>query len=279
MLSALSILASSLLFYYIARLLYNVFLHPLASVPGPVLAAATSWYETYFDLVIAPGDGGRFPWEIERLHRVYGPIVRIGPGEVHIDDPAWFETFKPLGAAKRDRFAPRARISNTPSGTFGTIVRSPWPNQARRLAYRLTFCSQDHDLHRSRKMVIAPFFSRRTIAAKQNILFEKARDMCDLIREDRAAGRPTRLDHAYGAYSLDIICEMVMGMSEHVLRDREKAAMWRNTLASIFEVIPLATNFPFIMTLMQSLPDSWVGKMNPYLGFLTQFYKVWSCST
>ena len=121
MLSTLSLLAISVLCYYVARTFYNIFLHPLASIPGPMLAAASSWYETYFDLLKAPGDGGRYPWEIKRMHRVYGPIVRIGPNEVHVDDPAWFETFKPL-SAKRDRFAPRAAVSNTPLGTFGTIV-------------------------------------------------------------------------------------------------------------------------------------------------------------
>ena len=138
----------------------------------------------------------------------------------------------------------------------------------------MTFALQDNDLHRARKAVITPFFSRRAVAEKQFLLHEKAHDLCEVIREDAAAGRATSMENLFGAYSLHIICEMVMGLSENVLRDREKATMWRNTLGSIFEVIPVALNFPFIMAAMQSLPASAVEKMNPYFGFLNKFYTV-----
>ena len=46
----------------------RLFLHPLAHIPGPRLAALTWWYEFYFD-VIQPG---QYVFKIQELHKRYG---------------------------------------------------------------------------------------------------------------------------------------------------------------------------------------------------------------
>lgn len=48
--------------------IYRLYAHPLASFPGPRLAAATFLYEFYFDVI----KGGMYIWEIERMHEQYG---------------------------------------------------------------------------------------------------------------------------------------------------------------------------------------------------------------
>ncbi len=69
-LSVLSTCLGVLVLWLAASALYRCFLHPLAKVPGPVLAAITPLYGFYYNAL----KGGLFYLEIERLHREYGML-------------------------------------------------------------------------------------------------------------------------------------------------------------------------------------------------------------
>lgn len=68
-----SIAVSLLVFLYAAsllqRVLYNIYRHPLAHIPGPKLAAATYLYQTYFSF---HNGKSRYYIQIEDLHKKYG---------------------------------------------------------------------------------------------------------------------------------------------------------------------------------------------------------------
>ena len=56
--------------------LYPFFLSPFAHVPGPKLAAMSSWWIRWVDF------SGHRAATIDSLHREYGKIVRVGPNEL-----------------------------------------------------------------------------------------------------------------------------------------------------------------------------------------------------
>lgn len=57
---------------------YRVYLHPLAGIPGPKLAAVSNvWLARW---VVK----GRVRELTKWLHQTYGPVVRVGPGEVWV---------------------------------------------------------------------------------------------------------------------------------------------------------------------------------------------------
>lgn len=57
--------------YWFCLVFYRLFLHPLRNVPGPKLAAATSWYEFYQDVIL----DGHYLKEYPRLHEEYGTAL------------------------------------------------------------------------------------------------------------------------------------------------------------------------------------------------------------
>lgn len=62
------ILATSVVTYIALLANYRLFLHPLARIPGPKIAALTSWWEVYENV----WRGGHLPIELKKLHKTYG---------------------------------------------------------------------------------------------------------------------------------------------------------------------------------------------------------------
>ncbi|KAI1416493.1 cytochrome P450 [Hypoxylon sp. FL1857] len=69
----------------ISLVVYRLYLHPLAKIPGPRLAAVTSlWY-------VYQIRKGRMLVLYKNLHQKYGPAVRISPDEVSFDSKEAFQ--------------------------------------------------------------------------------------------------------------------------------------------------------------------------------------------
>ncbi|OTB05990.1 hypothetical protein M426DRAFT_319363 [Hypoxylon sp. CI-4A] len=83
-----SIGAALLVVYVVGSLLYNAFLHPLRSFPGPLLWRMSN-LPRYLHLL--RGDLSTY---MLKLHAKYGPIVRISPNELAFSHPqAWKDIY------------------------------------------------------------------------------------------------------------------------------------------------------------------------------------------
>src|ERR1700761_7964059 len=89
------------------KVLYRLFFHPLRRFPGPKLAAATHLYEYYWDLV----NHGKLVFKLQELHKQYGPIVRITPRELHIQDSAFYDELYAPRNRKTDKDAEWVKFS------------------------------------------------------------------------------------------------------------------------------------------------------------------------
>lgn len=66
-----TILVSSVLTYIALLANYRLFFHPLARIPGPKIAALTTWWEVYENV----WRQGHLPLELKKLHKTYGSSI------------------------------------------------------------------------------------------------------------------------------------------------------------------------------------------------------------
>ncbi|KAL4990612.1 cytochrome P450 [Aspergillus falconensis] len=179
-------LAILILIYNIILVIYRLYFSPLAKFPGSKITAATGWYEFYFDY----WKNGKYIFEIERMHQVYGPIIRVNPDELSIHDPDFYNEIYVTESKRRtnhyDVFCKEIDFDGS---------------------HLLTV---DHTLHRKRRKPLEPFFSRMSIQKLQPMLAEVAqkfeRRLCTLA----GTGTVVRLDHTCAAFTGDIIAKICL---------------------------------------------------------------------
>src|ERR1700712_1507401 len=129
---------ATLLGWLLYTAIYRLLLHPLAHIPGPQLAALSTWYECYYDCFY--GGGGQYMFKLKELHERYGPIIRPTPSEVHVSDPEFLDTIY----AMRNRNYPSAGGLMVDQSVGG---------------------AEDFNHHKLRREAMNPFFSIKEILA------------------------------------------------------------------------------------------------------------------
>ncbi|SPQ25754.1 5cb44c17-3a3f-4ee3-b57f-18f095ecc721 [Thermothielavioides terrestris] len=233
--ATLSVGAAALVVYLAAIAVYRLYLSPIAKFPGPKLAALSNWYEFYYDVVRQ----GEFTWQIQKLHKRYGPILRITPTELHIDDPDYYDVLYTRGSGRRNKYAYFSGRFGYASDTFSTV---------------------DHDLHRLRRKAISPFFSVAKIADFQPVIRAKVDKLCKKLDGYAAAkGSVVRLSRAWMALTTDIITEYAFAKSYDQLDSPDFADTLHEALVAIYVTGHFALHFPIVFPILDLLPE-WLVK-------------------
>ncbi|PVH94054.1 cytochrome P450 [Periconia macrospinosa] len=206
----------SVLLYFVGTAVYNLFLHPLAKIPGPWLPALTPWYEVYFDCIVK--GGGQYPFHIKKLHEKYGPIIRPTPNEVHISDPSYLDTIYAI----RNRNAAVAKGLNVDSSLAG---------------------AEDFHLHRVRREAMNPYFSPQAILKLQHLFTEKKDECAAVLNAASCSGIALNISDLFFAYSNDIVRSFSFGSDSALLKDLQEAKRQRKNLARLLTGIHLQRHF------------------------------------
>ncbi|KAL2072092.1 hypothetical protein VTL71DRAFT_11435 [Oculimacula yallundae] len=222
--------------YSIALTFNRLILSPLAAFPGPKLAALTNWYEFYYDVILQ----GKFTIKIQELHKKYGPIIRITPTELHIDDPDFYEQLYNRDG-KRDKSAYFAGRFGYASDSFSTI---------------------DHDTHRMRRKAMSPMFSVKKIEEFQPVILEKVEKFCRKVARYQD-GQVLPLSRALTALTTDIITEYSFARSYDHLDSTDFKDTFHEALVAIYVVGHFALHFSWVFPVLDIMPEWVVEKMQP----------------
>ncbi|ERF69870.1 hypothetical protein EPUS_05412 [Endocarpon pusillum Z07020] len=242
----LLLLSSALaLSYLISLAFYRLFLHPLAKFPGPRLAAITRYYEAYYDL----WKGGMYIFKIKEMHDKYGPIVRISPYELHINDHDFYEKlYGHDGRFNKDEFA--VKPLNAPFSAHGTT---------------------DHNLHRIRRASLNPFFSKKKIVSLEPVLQGQVEKLSRRMEEFADSGKVMPLGYAYAAFTMDIVTEYAMEKSYGNLDHEDFNADLCDCVKGVGPIWHLGKHIPWFNQIYAMTPSWVIQKLLPKSGHWKAF--------
>lgn len=247
--SILSKLAVMTAFYIISRGIYNLYLSPIAHVPGPKLAALTYFYQSYFD--IYPYAGHWLFQQIE-LHKRYGPVVRVGPDEIHIDDPDFYSEFAGTSTKRRDK-----------STTWY------WFTGMKQVIGLSAFATLDHDHHALRRSAMNGFFSTRRVQQLEGRIRGHVKKMTERLLGYESTGEVVNLLYLASALTLDVISEYSFGKSMSSLDTPDLGGPIRQQLESGVQIHPVARQFRTFFRFMMEFMDFG----SRHLGMFREFSK------
>ncbi|KAK0189785.1 cytochrome P450 [Armillaria mellea] len=221
-----AILASTLLI--LARYLYQYLNHPLRHYPGPRIAALSKWYKFYFDVL---QDGG-FLEHLEKLHIQYGPVVRVGPNEVHFSNPR----------AYGDIYFVGSKFTKDPE-LYDAFDQSS-----------SSFACVDPHAAKIRRELLGPVFSRSRIIKIQSVIQEK---VDHLIRRLTSGDpeNPVNLFLAFRAATMDIIMLYCFAESfESLDADKFEHPILLSVISSVPMIWPLKY-FPWLIPMVAHGPQ------------------------
>ncbi|KIW90646.1 uncharacterized protein Z519_08429 [Cladophialophora bantiana CBS 173.52] len=223
--------------YLIGLVIYRLYFHPLAKFPGPKYAAISHWHEVYYDVILQ----GQFTFQVQEMHKQYGPIVRVVPDELHIQDSDFYETLY-TKAGRVDKYEWMA-------GRFGD--------------HNSAFATASDELHRIRRGALNPLFSRQRILDLQDVIQGKIDILVDRVREFQAEEKVMPINRAFSALTEEVILEYCFNLSYDALREPEFEKSLHDPIMAANQFSNVSLQFPWIPKILFNLPQSITVKMQP----------------
>ncbi|KIW02291.1 uncharacterized protein PV09_06439 [Verruconis gallopava] len=212
---------------------------PIANIPSPKLPVLTFWYEFYYDVI----KRGKYTYKIAELHDGNeGPIVRISPYDVHVNELEFHDKLYVDSARRRDRWSRAAKAFGHLGSTFATTSEDQhW-----------TRCKPINKVFLAaggRPAGVAPsVLPRRFLRAPWSV-FEGP---------DRAPNSNPR----FYRYMIDVVSTFAFGKAFGSTKSHNFGLEWQRLFMSWSEMAYLSKQFGSLGAVIESLPDGLLQKIS-----------------
>ncbi|EZF31894.1 hypothetical protein H109_06752 [Trichophyton interdigitale MR816] len=234
-----ALIVVSIFAYVIGNVIYQLHFSPLSKFPGPKIAAVTYLYEFYYDAILK----GRYIFKVKELHEKYGPIIRISPRELHINDPHFYNVLY-SHSNPRDKEYYYLKPFDFPLSSFGT---------------------ESHQLHRLRRGAMNPFFARGRILQQESLIQGLVKKLCSRIENFGAGGGIVPLSLGYTCLTTDLITTFTMDRCYGYLEAPDWYPNWGQVLRDASEMSMVSRQLTWVLSLLKMLPKSLTMSLNPGL--------------
>ncbi|KAJ5566018.1 Cytochrome P450 [Penicillium sp. DV-2018c] len=195
--------------FTVGLIIYNIYFHPLASIPGPKANAATAL--PLFRAIL----NGTLATDTQKLHEKYGDIVRIAPNEVTFIHPNALKEIYSIRPGKPQRPKDQRHLSIGPN-QIPSILRT------------------DDQTHARYRRALAHGFSESSLQ-KQEVIVKGYVDLLVKRLRDLAQSGSATVDMTrwYNYTTFDIIGDLAFGESFGCL-ENSRYHFWVSVIFSHF---------------------------------------------
>jgi cytochrome P450 len=235
---------------FLSKIVYNIFFHPLAHIPGPKLAAITNLWAIYYELQ------GTLPWTVEELSKKNGwkGAIRVGPNRIAVHDPKQYDIIYRVGSKfMKDPWLYR----NFPSASTGSLT---------------TTSAMDKTYHSGRRKATMGKLSRQKVGELHFLVKEKLELLMSRFQDNIISGKPVDVFSGWRSMTMDIISTFTFGTGLNSLSDPNLDHHMLHILDQALTGFYMFARIPAILKLVNNPLFNW---MIPGMQQMSM-YKKWA---
>ncbi|KAJ9138718.1 Cytochrome P450 [Pleurostoma richardsiae] len=223
--------------YLVGGVIWRLFFHRLSKIPGPRLAALTGWYEFYQDVIL----DGNYIREYPKLHEKYGPVVRISPNGLHVQDLSFY----------REVYSHGTKYMKDPSFYEAFGVKHSL----------LMFVNQAE--HKERYDIIKSVFSRQSIEKLAPSVLSIVERGLKRAQQTIDEGRPWDIQQVYRSVTVDTVTRVLFDKSLNLIESEDPNPPFLRAMDTFSDRVMTAKHLPVLNRIAVRLPLSFANLVAP----------------